>query len=73
MRNISLSPQENLERCVLRRNDGARFRIVADAPAACEPGLGGRGRTCADGRVCKCEHVGLLFRARVRHRLGHGT
>jgi hypothetical protein len=39
MRKLSLTPQENLERRLLRRDDGASFEVVADALTTCEPRL----------------------------------
>src|SRR5882762_3919885 len=48
VRKISLPPQENLEGCVLRRNDGAGSGIVADALTTCEPTLGRRRRARVD-------------------------
>jgi hypothetical protein len=49
VRNPSLPLQESLEGRVLRRNDGTRFRVVADALANGEPGL--RRWTPVDGIV----------------------
>ena len=58
MRNLSLPLQESPEGRVLRRNDGARFRVVADALANGEPGL--RRWTPVDGIVgdCGVKHFG---------------
>src|SRR5262245_66291904 len=54
VRNISLASQENLERRILHRNDGASFGVVTDALAASEPSFGRRDRACTDGLVGKC-------------------
>src|SRR5215471_19093998 len=58
VRNPSLPLQESLEGRVLRRNDGARFRVVADALANGEPGL--HRWTPVDGIVgdCGVKHFG---------------
>src|SRR5215470_7587446 len=53
VRNFSLASQENLERCILHRNDGASFGVVTDALATSEPSLGRRDRACTDGLVGK--------------------
>jgi hypothetical protein len=37
---LSLPPQEHLESRALRRNDGARLRVVTNPVASCEPGIG---------------------------------
>src|SRR6516162_11441379 len=51
VRNISLSPQQNPEGRVLRRNDGASFWIVADALTTGEPSLRRRVRVYARRRL----------------------
>ena len=51
MRRISFPAQENPERRVFARNNGARLRVVADALTTCEPGFGRRG--LAAGRRCR--------------------
>src|SRR6266446_8268601 len=58
VRNLSLPLQESLEGRVSGRNDGARFRVVADALANGEPGL--LRWTSEDGPVgdCGIEHIG---------------
>src|SRR6516225_6185151 len=54
VRDISLASQENLERRILHRNDGASFGVVADALAASEPSLGRRGRAPVEGGIGNC-------------------
>jgi hypothetical protein len=58
VRNLSLPLQESLEGRALGRNDGACFRVVADALANGEPGL--RGWAPVDGPVgdCGIKHIG---------------
>src|SRR5262245_43810087 len=59
--NISLASQENLERRILHRNDGASFGVITDALAAGEPSSGRRDWAFTDRLVGKCgnevEHV----------------
>ena len=73
MREVSLAPQKNPERRGLRRDDGAGFRIVADAPATGKPGFGGWGLTHGDGRLGdrakERGHVSLLIQIYLQHRL----
>src|SRR5437016_1285054 len=72
MRKISLPAQENPEGRVLRCNDGASFRVVADALASGEPSLGRKGRRRIDGRVGSCAneiwHVISPLLDDLRHR-----
>src|ERR1700730_3266617 len=54
MRKVSLPAQENLEGCVLRRDDGTSFWVVANALTTCEPSLSRRGRARVGSGVGNC-------------------
>src|SRR5258708_729136 len=58
VRNLSLPPQESFEERFLGRDDGARFRVVADAFTNGEPGL--RRWTAVGGPAdgCGIKHTG---------------
>src|SRR6266478_2869432 len=59
---ISLSPQEHVEGCALRSNDGACFEVVADALTTREPSFGGRRPAAFAGGCgrhrCKLHRIG---------------
>src|SRR5215470_15246740 len=71
VRNISLASQENLERRILHRDDGASFGVVTDALAASEPSFGRRDRACTDGLVGKCGVKEENTSPAVFSRVGH--